>query len=104
MGHRSSGCRLTSRYSHGLQLSLHLGVGDLAVVDDNGPAAVAVTWRRPANLLGELGFEVGHEAYESVVIITSGDIDLLPAGHDKGVIRSDDDEVVNALLLCRKGR
>lgn len=90
----------TARHSHSLELSLDLGVGNLAVVDDGSPAAVAVARSGPANLVGKLGLEVGGEDDEGVVVLCAADVDLLPAGHDVRIVGSDDDEVVNALLLC----
>lgn len=85
--------------SDGLELGLDLGVGDLAVVDNGSPSAVAVTWSSPTDLLGELGLEVAGEDDKSVVVWGTSQVDLLPAAHDIGVVWCDDDEVVNALLL-----
>lgn len=93
----------TARHSHSLELSLVLGVSNFAVVDDGSPAAVTVTRSSPADLVGKLGLEVGSEDDEGVVVLCAADVDLLPAGHNVSIVGSDDDEVVDALLLCLKG-
>lgn len=70
------------------------------MVDDGCPAAVAVTWSGPADLVGELGLEVAGEDDERVVVVGEADVDFLPSGHDEGVVGGDDEELVDALLLC----
>ena len=73
------------------------------MVDDGGEAAVAavVTLCGPANLLGEVGLQVGSEDDEGVVVLSEADVDLLPAGHDVGVVGCNYDELVDALLLWK---
>lgn len=90
---------VNARDGDSLELGLDLGVGDLSVVDDGSPAAVAVPRSRPADLVGQLGLEVASEDDESVVVVCAADVDLLPARHDEGIVWSDDDKLVDALLL-----
>jgi hypothetical protein len=53
---------IDTTYLHNAPLGLNLGVGDLAVVHDNGIATRAArVCVRPANALGELGLGVGKE-------------------------------------------
>lgn len=70
------------------------GIGDLAVVDNHGETTSSLA-QVPADAGGELGVVVGHE--ENLVI---GDaISLGPTVHDKCVVDSNDDDLVNALGL-----
>jgi hypothetical protein len=87
------------------------GVDDLAVVDNQGETASSLT-QVPADAGGELGIVVGHEelgklvsyllargipkTYNSVIGDTVG---LGPTVHDKGIVDSNDDDLVNALGL-----
>lgn len=70
------------------------GVGDLAVVDDDGEAASSLL-EVPADAAGELGILVGHEE-DGVIGDTVG---LGPARHDESVVESNDDNQVNTLGL-----
>jgi hypothetical protein len=70
------------------------GVNDLAVVDNHGETTSSLA-QVPADAGGELGIVVGHE--ENLVI---GDtVGLGPTVHDKCVVDSNDDDLVNALGL-----
>lgn len=70
------------------------GVGDLAVVNDDGEAASSLI-EVPADAAGELGILVGHE--ENAVV---GDtVGLGPAVHDEGIVEGNNDDLVNALGL-----
>lgn len=51
--------------------SLLGGVGNLAVVDDDGVAVSAALGVGPADALGELGLGVGEEQLESGVLVTN---------------------------------
>lgn len=70
------------------------GVDDSAVVDNHGETASSLA-QIPADAGGELGIVVGHE--ENLVICNA--IGLGPTMHDKCVVDSNDDDLINALGL-----
>ena len=91
---------------------LESGVGDLAVVQDDGVTLGAALLIGPANALGELGVGVGQEqlgemsvnrnrvserqdTYDVVVLDTVG---LAPGAHDEGIVVGEDGNDVNTLL------
>lgn len=77
-----------------LQVGLKLRVDDLAVVNDHGVAVAAVTLN-PGVLLGEGSAVVGGKD-NGLVLDTVG---LAPAGHDKGVVVGQADDLVDTLGL-----
>lgn len=75
---------------------LVLGVDDLAVVKDHGPATVTVAHTSgPAVVLAEEGLGVAQE--QDLVAVDA--VDLAPCIHDPGVVGSNGGDHVNALVL-----
>lgn len=81
------------KYLEVVHLRLNGGVGDLAVVDDNGVTSSTVT-KVPANALGELGLRVGKE--ENVIVLDV--VGLAPGAHDEGIVVGEDGNDIDTLL------
>lgn len=96
-------------------LALLGGVGDLAVVEDDGVAVGTALGVGPANALGEAGLGVGEEELEgssqlimpqrkhggyvreTYNVIASDTVGLAPGAHDVGIVVGQDGNNVDAL-------